>query len=213
MTHSIPRGRDAKRVEKAIYRLEARIEELESQLAVSNQLLAVSAGGPDVYDIFSRQMDTVGDGTGTVNANGNYSVTAEEFKIVPSAGFDYYVHRMLVAVEDGATMAAAEYGNLGSALSNGIRVVKRTENEVLEDYTDSNPVTTNAEWSKWCYDADIKAWGPGDEFLAVRWTFANAGYPVHLSNGNGEYLAVILNDDMTGLTTHSFVAQGYRVPV
>ena len=59
----------------------------------------------------SRFLDTNGNGTGTKNANGNYSGAAEIFYIQPPAGSRYQINRLIVEVEDAAGMIATEYGS------------------------------------------------------------------------------------------------------
>lgn len=153
-----------------------------------------------------RYLDTAGDGTGTKNANGNYSITPDEFKFVP--GDPCEIHRMIVCAEDTSGMQASEYGNLGSALTNGVKIsVERAGVEIL-DLTDGITIKTNAGWGSICYDADVKTWGAGNELLTVRWTFAKTGAPLTLSNG--EELIVTLNDDFTGLISHYFMIHGFH---
>ena len=148
--------------------------------------------------IFTRILDTVGDGSGTKNANGDYSSASQDFLIrCPVGGVQWdndfgrllrrvtyggprrdilYITRMLVTVQDAANMRAEHYGTLGTALATGITVLHRdSEGATLTDLTDGAAITSNAGWGAFCYDVDIKAWGAGDELLLARWTFAKQG--------------------------------------
>lgn len=157
-----------------------------------------------------RRLDAVGDGTGTKSAVGDYSLAAQDFKITAPSAHQYEISRMIVSVEDTAGFQAAEYGNLGAALTNGISVlVTDAADATIIDLTDGAPVKTNAQWSSLCYDADLKTWGSGNELLAVRWTFAKAGAPIRLKPGQS--LVARLNDDFTGLVGHTFEVQGLIV--
>ena len=159
-----------------------------------------------------RYLDTNGDGTGTVNATGDYSSGAEQFYIAPGAGVIHKIHRLIVSVGDGTGMQAEEYGNLGSALSNGIRIeVQDDIGTTLNELDGGLNVTTNAEWGRLCYDVDVKTWGSGDELLLVRWTFDRAGGPIVLDGDNDDRLTVIVNDDLQGLLSHHFMVQGHIV--
>jgi hypothetical protein len=160
-----------------------------------------------------RYLDTDGDGTGTKNANGDYSGGEEIFYIQPPAGQIYNLNRMIVTVYDTTVIQAEEYGNLGAALGTGIVIRVSDDNGVLLDLTDGIPITTNAEWTQLCYDADVKAWGSGNELVTVRWTFVKAGYPLRLVGDNNERLEVVLNDALDGLLSHYFMVQGYEESV
>lgn len=163
--------------------------------------------------LISRYLDTAGDGSGSKNANGDYSVSGlgeTIFYIAPESTQVFEVARLIVSVYDTATMQAQEYGNLGGALGNGITVRVSDSSGVVNDLTDGVPITINAEWAALCYDADLKSWGSGNELLGVRWTFAKSGEPVRLAGKLGEKLEVVLNDDLTGLISHRFMAQGLK---
>ena len=159
-----------------------------------------------------QYLDTVGNGTGTREATGNYSGAEEEFFIAPPSGEVFWVSRLVVLVRDTSGMQAEEYANLGAALTNGIEVQVRTGASTVElDLSGGIPVKTNAGWGGLCYEASLKTWGAGDEFLLVRWTFSASGTAIRLDGTAGERLAVVLNDDFTGLLSHTFMAQGFSV--
>jgi len=156
--------------------------------------------------MISRYLDTVGDGSGTKNANGDYSGAEEIFFIAPPAGSTYDIARLIISAYDTTGMQAQEYGNLATALDPGIVVRVSNGDGVINDLTDGVPIKTNAEWGALCYDVDVKSWGSGNELLVVRWTFAKSGIDVHL--GSSEKLEVVLNDDFEGLLSHRFMVQG-----
>lgn len=176
----------------------------------ANPLPVGTSGNGTVNLLLSRYLDTNGDGTGTKNATGDYSVTPETFYIAPAAGEVFRINRLLILVEDTAGMEADEYGNLGSALANGITARVHNGTATVVDLTDGIPITTNAEWGALCYDVDLKTWGTGNEFLLVRWTLAAAGVPIRLDGDATEALELVLNDNLTGLVAHKFLAQGYQ---
>lgn len=162
--------------------------------------------------MISQFLDTVGDGSGTINANGDYSSAAEEFLISPAAETDkriaYKIYRMVISAEDTNGMQAQEYGNLGAALTNGVTIVHDDGSMTITNLTPT-PIKTNALWGSYCYDVDVKSWGSGNELLVVRWTFSKSGAPITLANN--ERLVVGLNDDFSGLISHGFMVQGQKV--
>jgi hypothetical protein len=159
-----------------------------------------------------RYLDTDGDGGGTDNANGNYASAADDFYIENALGAEggqtYEIHRMIVSAQDTASMQAQEYGNLGAALTNGIRIYVDQGGGDGETAIDGGlAIKSNAEWGRLCYDVEVKSWGSGNEMLLVRWTFSKAGDPLILRQKNSK-LIVRLNDDFSGLIDHHFMVQG-----
>ena len=156
-------------------------------------------------------MDTVGDGSGSYQATGNYSSAVTNFKFTDlnGAGFSgrAEIHRLLVKVQDVGALDADKYGN-GITLTNGIVLTLRDSSDaVVYTYT-AAPVKSSGDWAGLCYDVQNLAFGTGDEILAVRWTFSRAGAPIKIDCDEGYYLNLALNDDLSGLTAHTFQLQG-----
>lgn len=155
-----------------------------------------------------RYLDTNGDGTGTKNANGDYSVTPGRFYVQNANDKGMCVSRLIVHIQDAQNFSADNYGNLASALTNGVSVnAKDHVDNVLLDLTDGLPVKSNADWGRLCYDTINVSYGSGNDFVQVRWTFSKAGK--FLSLAKDESLNVDLNDDLSGLVGHYFMVQGY----
>jgi hypothetical protein len=153
-------------------------------------------------------LSTGGDGTGTIDAIGDYSSGTTQFYIEPAAGQNFEIGLLIIEVEDGQGMAATDYGNI-AALTNGIKLQKRTGASTIDyELTAGESVKTNADWAGFAYDADVKSWSSGDEVLVVRWTFTATGGHVELDGDLNERLVMLLADDMTGLVHHRFLAQG-----
>lgn len=160
-------------------------------------------------EIISRLCDTNGDGSGTTNANGDYSGTPDIFYIAPPAGETYDLSRIIVSMEDTAGMQAQEYGNLGAALGTGV-VLRVSDNGGVTNTLTPFNITTNSQWGALCYDVDVKSWGSGNELLAARFTFAKSGIPLKLDGTKGEKFEVVLSDDLRGLISHYFLVQGIQ---
>jgi len=144
------------------------------------------------------------DGTGT-----NTMETPFRFYREAQTGEILRITRLLVHYEDATVWSAAEYGNLGAALTVGITVhTEDASGNTIINLTDDAPVKTNSDWGKFCYDTNYVAFGAGNDFLQARWTFSKSGMPLRLKEG--EKLVVTVHDDLDGLDAHSFVAQGYN---
>lgn len=161
----------------------------------------------------SRHLDTVGDGSGDKNANGNYAAAVEEFKIVPGATEIFRIARMIIHIDDVGNPGAGTYG-AGAVLANGVEVQVKDASGVIIDMTDGMPVKENGDWQHYSYDVSYTTFGPGNAgYVGIRWTFLRGGVALRLDGSAGEYLAARFNDDLTFLTEHIFVVQGYEETV
>ena len=157
-----------------------------------------------------RYLDTNGDGTGTNNAVADYSATSAEFFIQAPPGESFIIYRMIISLANG-NMRPDQYGGSGGALSNGIAVRMQSSRGVL-DLLDGVPITTNGDWNFIAHDRILDEYGSAtSQTLTVRWTFARFGGPLVLNGTRGDQLVVECSDDLTGLSTHRFMIQGYRV--
>ena len=155
-----------------------------------------------------KHLDSNGDGTGAINFISDYSSVQGIAKIAPPANKIYRIARFLIEIEDTGGMQAQEYGNLGGPLTNGVATgVSKSEKELLR-ITENHAIKTNAQWAMLCYDVDVKSWGAGNDLLAARFTFKKFGEPLTLNGRSGDYLWVTFDDNLVGLITHHFVAQG-----
>lgn len=156
-------------------------------------------------------LDSVGDNTGTKNANLDYS-GGGSIRITAPAGKEYVLHRVLVSIRDAGTMSAGEYGNVPE-LSNGIelKMYDSDNTTVLSDITSGVPVKCNAHWGAHCYDVKFIDQASGDNFIAVRWTFSKSGSPIRLKPGQS--LVAEFNDNLTGLKEHYYQVHGYSIDI
>lgn len=155
-----------------------------------------------------RYLDPVGDGSGDKNANGNFSGTPVEFKIVPTVKEVFSIERMIVHISDTSIDTAAYGATAAGALANGIEVKVMRKSEVLLDLTDGVPIKILAHWGRVCYDTSPDRPGGDNQFITFRLTFAKSGIPIILSGEHGDRLVVILNDNFTHLIDHRFHVQG-----
>ena len=141
-------------------------------------------------------------------ATGNYAGGVEQFKVTCKTGSQkLHLTRMIIYLEDVGNFNSSVYG-VNITLTNGITVVVYDADDTeLQRLTCEDAVLTNAQWARLCYDASYLSWGNGNDSLTVRWTFERSGKPVSLTSG--QYLAVELNDDFTGLEDHTFMLQGH----
>jgi len=159
--------------------------------------------------LFFRFADTVGDGSGSYEANGDYSVTATDFKIAPAAGEVLRLSRAILMIEDVGVMDSGFYGN-NVVLTNGLKpYVERNGTREYIINSAQPKILTNGDVAAFCHDLERRGFGLGNEFITARWTFTKAGQFFRLDGDNNDEWGVNLNDDFTGLVKHRFMIQGY----
>ncbi len=149
---------------------------------------------------------------GNININEDYSdsgIGVTDFRITAPTGYWVALYRMLVTVRDFGMFDSGSYGN-GITLTNGIHFVNGVGDGSRPDFIVSEgvPIKVNPDWGAYCYDTRLSSYGTGNEQLAARWTFAKAGRPAILDGDIGEFTAIRVNDDLSGLVGHYFNIQG-----
>jgi len=179
------------------------INDVTGALKVENDMQVTS------YVPIYTFLDTNGDHTGSLNANGDYSITEQDFYIKPEFNKTFYLSRMLISIEDSGSFDSGDYGN-GITLTEGVTIWFEREG-VRYNLTNSQPIMTNGEWGAFSFDIALETFGSGNQFLNIRLTFEKAGQPIILHGYHNDSFGITLNDDFTGLISHRFQVQGFEV--
>ena len=125
------------------------------------------------------------------------------------SGSQAEITRCIVSIEDAGNFDAEDYGALAAPLVNGITMGVYDSNGLKYLLTDpAAPIKTNFQWAAYCYDADVKNWGAGNNMLVVRWTFQKSGKPIYIRQSKGEYIMASFADTLSGLVDHKILLQG-----
>lgn len=156
------------------------------------------------------------DGAGvTYEANGDYSITPAVFEWGPPTGEIWHAERLIVLIRDAGNADASEYGNLGAALTTGIVVQFRSGVSTVEQTLNGlKPIKTNSDWAGLCYDTrNLGLGGAGDDAYSAMWTFSRdlGGSGIRLNGDDDERITILLSDNLSGLSSHTFFVGGYKV--
>jgi hypothetical protein len=145
-----------------------------------------------------------------VNAVGDYLTTAQEFFIRPPVDEIWEISRMIIIIQAATTIAPDKYGDL-TALINGIKKKVSRDSIEIADFTPL-AIKDNASWGQYCFNVQEHDYGIGgaDNFILVRWSYFKGGANIFLNGKLLEKLAIILNDNFSGLVKHTFYVQGVR---
>lgn len=149
---------------------------------------------------FARFLDTVGDGSGSIDAAANFSVTPGVFKLTPAASTVVLLDKIRVLIGDTSPFSLAGYG-AGAAVATGLDIaIVSAEDEtqiVAQVYIaltrHLDLVFAHSEW--------LTGLGGTDDLLL-------ADLPVLRSIDDSETLRVKLDDDFSSLSLHQFVLYG-----
>jgi len=154
-----------------------------------------------------QPLSSNGDGTGTVNINGNYA-SATDFYIQPPDKVIYSITNLLVNIQDSGAFDVAKYGN-GIVLTNGILCRIMIGSTVIVNLTNNFPIIHNGDWGHFTSELIYRDFGVGDKVLQVYIDFIKTfTKPIILDGSLNEKLVLTFQDNFTGLTEHSIHAHG-----
>ena len=165
----------------------------------------------DAYPYVHRFVDSVGDGSGNINANVDGSVTPILFKCDPPVEGTFVFAELTVIIEGSGNFTTGSYGG-GAALTNGLQLglFDKDTGEPIVELTAPHRVRTNVDWALYAYPVTLSSWGAGTSHITANWDARKAGGAgVALVAGTQAALGVKISDDLTGLGNHFFVLKGY----
>ena len=147
------------------------------------------------------------DSTGDANAARDFSGEATEFIICPENDQMFCLSTLNIVIADVGAFTPFTYG-CRSGLVNGIAVQEHDSEGIVNDFTNGNVITNNLGWAGYGDSVDFITWDAGHKTLISRYNFSDC-HRVQLDSLKGDYLAVILNDDFSGLSAHNFFVTGF----
>lgn len=150
----------------------------------------------------SRFLDTVGDGSGSIEADIDGETVPTVFKYSVPEGKILLVDRLVVWIRDFGAFDAEKYGN-GLTLSAGIiggSVDNKTN--VFTPRTTQLPVKSNSDWPAYAFDFTYIPIGTGDNVAVAQYVYENDGAPLVFYGGTG--YGIKIADNLSGLTGHRF---------
>jgi hypothetical protein len=159
------------------------------------------------YPPLIRYLDTNGDGTGTKDANGDYSVTPETFFIQPPAGEIYSITEFLIHIADSSNFTITGFASI-AALTNGINVYAKRNGQTLIDVMDGIPIKTNPQLLHLTHRVALLDFVAGGNSLVVSYHSEDFGTSLVMHGDLGDTLEVVLNDDLSGIDDMHFIVHG-----
>ena len=146
---------------------------------------------------------------GSRDMNVDGSSTPVPFYYEVPAGRNAEVSRVNFTVVDGA-MGYGEFGGLGAALTNGLKVeIHNSSGVTLFDFLDGFTVKVNEDFDGLAGIDTVIHPVAGDDSMPVRWTISRAIPRAHgLVLDAGQRIAITVQDDLSNLTKFRAMIQG-----
>ena len=179
---------------------------------------------PPNKDTINQVLCLTGDGSGTSEMAINGAVTPQEFTYRPAIDPVYNVaivallERMNIYIETASRITPALYGDVDLSSGVGVKVtIKDASDAVIHNFTPI-ALTVTQHWGLVAgSDVTPSAFAAGVDAVNVRWTFSKGKRngsgtpsPLVLDGRKGEYLSVLISDDLSGLTSQLMQVQGVR---
>jgi hypothetical protein len=159
----------------------------------------------------SIQLSTNGDGTGTINANGNYAVSPATFYYQPAAGEVIDLHSIQYYVQDDGAFPIDGYGAIAAGtITNGYDI-EIVLGGVTYKINDGIKVTTNGDLFRLAaYTVYSEGTGAGAHCLLISDSKMQERFGrIILKGDNEDKVTITLNDNFSTLVKHHFRVTGH----
>lgn len=161
---------------------------------------------------FNRFLDTVGDGSGTKNAIGDFSAATQSFIIKPATNQVISIDKLVIFVKGAGRGNAMGYGS-ASLLSTGIELIWERNGSEFRNFTDEIPIQAHVDWMRHSSVTSFEDTVPEGNVFSMEWDFREmSGGPIVLHDSKLDVFGVTLDDDFSGtgvaLVEHFFNVHG-----
>jgi hypothetical protein len=169
---------------------------------LKSESLPISNGRPTQFFL-----TTVGNGTGVYNQNIDYSATPTDIFYTATAVYDIYT--FLVVISDHATFNQTDYGAIAGGLTNGIKVFIQPAGQAEIPLLSGVAFKQNFEWLSITEHTQLSSFAGLAQTLTVAFDITvDYGKPINMAIG--DKFIIRLNDDFTGLVSHTFGLRGIK---
>lgn len=141
-----------------------------------------------------------------LNADG--STTPIAFNVVASTGKKFFIHEIVIIMED-QNINYQKFGGIAGGLTNGLDVEVKEGGEAARDVTAFGAVKNNAQFG--LAGSGLQLTASSTDLLVVDFNIAGRGTTFELVDSNSDFFRVTVNDDLTAIDNFKVVAQGYEV--
>ena len=152
-----------------------------------------------------RLLDTIGDGTGAISANGNYATVAKVFTAKTPANKIWFIDFIKLQLTDNGVFYQQGYGGSNIPLTNGFTVTIY-KNGIAQILTPT--IKTNDHFNH--YSFEYMAIPFQTSFSTVN-AILRFDVPFILCGNQGDKVEITLHDDFSYLVDQTFVIHGKQL--
>ena len=155
-----------------------------------------------------KWLTSSGDGLGTYNLNGNYS-TPTDFYYLTSSLYDIY--SLIIAITDGTTFNYNDYGGIPTGtITNGVKLFIYKASILTEvPLLSGIAIKNNYEYLSVTSDVKLTQFAGTPQTMVITFHLKDEyGQPLHLDIG--DKVIIRLQDNFTGLLSHTFGIRGIK---
>lgn len=156
--------------------------------------------------IFSLRLKDYGNDNLAVDG----SVTPISYKLQPESNQIMRVVSWSIYIQDEKGFTITEFASMDTVLANGLEI-KANINNNYENILGFNLCSNSCIMSV-TYDLKLEDFGGSgtDDVLMAKWNLADScGQMLRLDGSQGEFLEIIVNDDLTSISNIYVTTQGY----
>ena len=152
-----------------------------------------------------KWLTAVGDGTGTFNLIGDYSAAPQDFYYLATTKFD--IKSLLICISDNLQFNQVDYGAIPGGLTNGVGFFYKPFDGAEIRLINTVNIKQNFEWQAIVEHVALTQYAGLPQTLQIDLDILDEfGLPLNLRAA--DKLIVRLNDNFTGLVSHTFGIKG-----
>jgi len=136
------------------------------------------------------------------------SSTPVVFNIVPNSGKKFFVHRVIIVIQDQG-ISFLKFGGITGGLTNGVAVEVQEGGESIRDIGAFGNIKLNSQFS--FGGGGISLTSASTDLFQVTFDIAAVGTAFELVDSDSDFLRFTVNDNLTTIDQFKIVAQGYEV--
>lgn len=134
------------------------------------------------------------------------SVTPVVFNVVANTGKRFFIHRLILVMED-QNINFQKFGGIAGGITNGLDIEVKEGGQPIRSL--GGPIKLNAQFA--FAGSGIAITASATDLMQVTFDVAARGTTLELVDSDSDFFRITVNDDLTPIDVFKVVAQGFEV--